>query len=93
MQKPTVYAEVPDFDQTTQYVVELPPEEKEDCIFVGIEVKEMVQDDTPMEEHIPEQVEIPEYVPPLTLEERVTNVESDVDDVVAILATIEGVSV
>lgn len=41
MEKLIVHADVPEYDQQTQYVVELPPEEREDCIFIGCEVKDM----------------------------------------------------
>jgi len=41
MEKLIVHGEVPEFDQQTQYVVELPPVEREDCIYIGCEVKDM----------------------------------------------------
>ena len=38
--KPVVYAPIPDtFEQATEYVVQLEPGEKEDHVFVGVEVK------------------------------------------------------
>lgn len=41
MQKPIVHAPVPEFDQTTQMVRELPPVEHEDHIFVGVEIVDL----------------------------------------------------
>lgn len=39
MTKRIVYEEIPEFDQITQYVIQLPPIELENEIFYGIEVK------------------------------------------------------
>lgn len=45
--KPEVYQEIPDYDQETQYVVQLPPVELENGdIYYGVEVKELEIDDT-----------------------------------------------
>ena len=41
MEKEIRHAEVPEFDQETQYVVELAPMEFEDYIFIGCEVRTM----------------------------------------------------
>ena len=38
MQKPIIYASIPEFDQATQAVFQLPPEEMDDHIFVGVVV-------------------------------------------------------
>ena len=38
MQKPVVYAPIPEFDQCTQAVFQLEPEEMDDHIYVGVEV-------------------------------------------------------
>ena len=43
--KPIVYAEIPEYDQETQAVFELPPEDNGDHIFVGLEVREVPRDD------------------------------------------------
>ena len=47
MEKEIVYADIPEFDQTTQYVVQLPPVEMEDAIYYGVEVKELEIVDEP----------------------------------------------
>lgn len=39
--KPLEYAEVPDYDQETQYVVQAAPEDRGDHIFVGVEVHDL----------------------------------------------------
>lgn len=45
--KPDVYAEIPEFNQETQYVVQLPPVEQENGdIYYGVEVKDLEIDDT-----------------------------------------------
>lgn len=55
MEKLIVHAEVPEFDQQTQYVIELPPEEREDCIFIGCEVRDMdLSEDTGIMEQFDE---------------------------------------
>jgi hypothetical protein len=42
-----IYQEIPQFDQETQYVIQLPPVELENGdIYYGIEVKELEIDDT-----------------------------------------------
>lgn len=41
MQKPIVHQPVPNYDQQTQYVVELSPVEYEDHIFIGCQVLDM----------------------------------------------------
>lgn len=43
--KPVVYAEIPEYDQETQAVLELPPEDREDHIFVDLEVRDVPKDD------------------------------------------------
>jgi hypothetical protein len=43
--KPIVYAEIPEYDQETQAVFELPPVDNGDHIFVGLEVREVPRDD------------------------------------------------
>ena len=43
--KPVVYAETPEYDQETQAVFELPPEDREDHIFVDLEVRDVPKDD------------------------------------------------
>lgn len=41
MEKPIVYAEIPVYDQLTQYVVQLDPVDMGDHIFVGVEVRDI----------------------------------------------------
>jgi hypothetical protein len=43
--KPVVYAEIPEYDQETQAVFELPPVDNGDHIFVDLEVREVPKDD------------------------------------------------
>ena len=43
--KPVVYEDVPLFDQGTQYVIQQPPADLGDHIYMGIEVREMELDD------------------------------------------------
>lgn len=38
MVKEKIYAEIPDFDQETEYVVQLPPVETDGEIFYGVKV-------------------------------------------------------
>ena len=44
MDKPIIRQDVPEYDQQTQYVVELDPVEQEDHIYIGLEIKDMEQD-------------------------------------------------
>ncbi len=40
--KPEVYQEIPDYDQETQYVIQLPPVELDNGdIYYGIEIREV----------------------------------------------------
>ena len=41
MQKPIIYAEIPEFDQMTQAVFQMEPVDMGGYIFVGNEVKEL----------------------------------------------------
>jgi hypothetical protein len=43
--KPVVYAEIPEYDQETQAVFELPPVDNGDHIFVGLKVVDVPKDD------------------------------------------------
>lgn len=43
--KPVVYAEIPEYDQETQAVFELPPVDNGDHIFVDLEVRDVPKDD------------------------------------------------
>jgi hypothetical protein len=45
--KPIVYAPVPEFDQLTQYVIQLPPVDMGDHIYVGNEVRQMEIEEEP----------------------------------------------
>ena len=52
--KPVVYEDVPMFDQETQYVVQSPPVDFGDHIYMGVEVREVEQvDDGEMGEEMP----------------------------------------
>jgi hypothetical protein len=42
--KPIIYAEIPDFDEKTQYLIQSEPLDRGTDIYLGIEVKTMVQD-------------------------------------------------
>jgi len=42
--KPVVYAEIPVFDQSTEFVVQSEPIDRGDDIFVGIEIRTMQVD-------------------------------------------------
>ncbi len=43
--KPVVYEDVPLFDQETQYVIQQPPVDLSDHIYMGVEVREVEQDE------------------------------------------------
>lgn len=43
--KPVFYAEIPEYDQESQAVFELPPEDRGDHIFVDLEIREVPKDD------------------------------------------------
>lgn len=45
MQKPIVYAEIPDFNQETQAVFQTEPVDMGDHIFVGVEVRDLPPDE------------------------------------------------
>ena len=46
MQKPIIYAEIPDtFDQTTQYIVQKQPVDMGDHVFCDVEIRELPQDE------------------------------------------------
>lgn len=44
-EKPIVYAPIPEFDQMTQAVFQLEPVDMGDHYFVGVEVRDVPQDD------------------------------------------------
>ena len=43
--KPIQYAEIPDFDQSAQYVVQSDPIDNGDHIFIGIEIRQLQLDE------------------------------------------------
>lgn len=43
--KPVVYEDVPEFNQETHYVVQCPPVDAGNHIYMGVEVREMEQTD------------------------------------------------
>ncbi len=43
MRKPIIYAEVPDFNQETQYVIQSTPVDMGDYIFIGLEILESLE--------------------------------------------------
>jgi len=50
--KPVVYEDVPLFDQETQYVIQQPPVDLGDHIYIGVEVREMEQVDEQRDEEV-----------------------------------------
>jgi len=49
--KPVVYAEIPAFDQSTEFVVQAEPIDRGEDIFVGIEVRTMAVDESEQPEY------------------------------------------
>ena len=47
MDKPYIYAPIPEFDQLTQYVSQMAPIDMGDHYFVGIEIHGVVVDEEP----------------------------------------------
>jgi hypothetical protein len=45
MEKKIMYAEIPQFDQEKEYVVQLPPVETDDEIYYGVEVLKLPVDE------------------------------------------------
>ena len=81
---------MPTFDENTHYVVEMAPEEGDDYIYIGLDVREL-----PMQETLEQEHDLFEIAPPgvanITLENRVSNVEKSQDAIVDVLAEIMGV--
>jgi len=48
--KPVVFGEIPEFDQTTQAVYQIGPIEREDDIYVGVEVRYVEVDESEIKE-------------------------------------------
>ena len=48
--KPVIFGEIPEFDQTTQAVYQIGPIEREDDIYVGVEVRYVEVDEGELEE-------------------------------------------
>lgn len=48
--KPVVFGEIPEFDQTTQAVYQIGPIEREDNIYVGVEVRYVEVDESEIKE-------------------------------------------
>lgn len=59
MNKPIVYAPIPDFDQERQYVTQAEPEEREDCIYYGVVIHDLCAEDQNEEFSIPEEIAPP----------------------------------
>lgn len=43
--KPIIYEEIPEYNQETQYIIQLEPVEQEDCIYYGVEIRELEVED------------------------------------------------
>lgn len=48
--KPVIFGEIPEFDQTTQAVYQIGPVEREDDIYVGVEVRYVEVDESEIKE-------------------------------------------
>ena len=48
--KPVIFGEIPEFDQTTQAVYQIGPIEREDDIYVGVEVRYVEVDESEIKE-------------------------------------------
>lgn len=48
--KPVIFAEIPEFDQETQAVYQIGPVEREDDIYVGVEIKFVELDESEITE-------------------------------------------
>jgi hypothetical protein len=48
--KKTVYEQIPEFDQSQQMVVQLPPEEREDEIYYGVQIVDLPDEMTDLSE-------------------------------------------
>lgn len=85
MEKQKVYAEIPTFNQCTQYVAQLPPVETENTIYYGVEVRELDPsdaDDPPAEQQEP----LPAFpAPEPTVEQRQDQVEAALIELAAIV--------
>lgn len=54
MQKSVVYEKIPEFDQHTQGVFQLPAEDRGDHIYIDVEIRELeLQDDEITEDELP----------------------------------------
>ena len=50
--KPVVFGEIPEFDQETQAVYQIGPVEREDDIYVGVEVRYVEVDESEIKEPV-----------------------------------------
>ena len=48
--KPVIFGEIPEFDQTTQAVYQIGPIEREDDIYVGVDVRYVEVDESEIKE-------------------------------------------
>lgn len=100
MIKKITYAEIPKFDESTQYVIQLQPIESDDEIFYGVEVKDLeLSDDSRLWEMHDDVVQDcfcePTIIRQPTIEERTAALETatqqqaaTLDEVVTILEAI-----
>ena len=81
---------MPTFDENTHYIVEMDPEEGDDYIYIGLDVRELPHEEAIELEHNLFEPALP-AVPNKTLENRVSNIEESQDAIVDMLAEIMGV--
>lgn len=81
MEKRKLFAGIPEFDQTKQYIVQLTPVETDDEIYYGVEVHDLEVDTTSndMEMHYTD-------VPELTEAERLDQIEAGMIELASIIA-------
>lgn len=86
--KKIVYAPIPEFNESAQYVLQLAPVETEFEIYYGVEVRDLeVQEESVTEESQNNELPQPPEKP-ATIEERTSALETGLDEVVTILEAI-----
>jgi hypothetical protein len=90
MEKPMQYAKVPDyFDETKHYIEQLEPVNMGDYLFVDVVVKDL--DLSSEELEVPSgNTDFAPYVPELTPEERIKELEGSVMELTSILTAVVG---
>ena len=81
---------MPTFDENTHYIVEMDPEEGDDYIYIGLDVRELPHEEAIELEHNLFEPALP-VLPKKQVDERIEQLEKEQETIIDVLAEMLGV--